>query len=122
MIFISEVKMALRLGLKIKRLAAAALFCSAACFAVGCCKKAPEGPQYYERELQAMKKAELLKQKEEAERPTLKDGYPWQGKKRKNEMCLPCRLKHGDYRLQAEIDCLNECVHGKKKTRVKFRD
>jgi len=91
-------------------------------FLSGCGNSSPDEERYYEGELAAMRKQELAQEAAEAEKKAaLRDGYPWRASK-KDDSCLPSRLKTLENRLDNEIKCLNETVHGKKSSRYKFRD
>ena len=84
----------------------------------GGCRQAPESsPQYYERELEQMRREALMAQR--ADTP-VKDGYPWRSPK--PEPCLPYRIKTMEKSIKVEIDYLHETVHGKKKSRLRLRD
>lgn len=88
----------------------------------GCNNSSQDEVRYYERELAAMRKQELAQEAAEAEKKAaLRDGYPWRSSQ-KEESCLPSRLKTVENRLDNEIKCLDETVHGKKSGRYRFRD
>lgn len=89
------------------------------------CRQNPakEPPRYYQRELARMKKEELRIAKEKSEQTYMSDRYPWRGTKSESYLrCVPCRINIEDKYLTRELNCLTECVHGKRKCRIKFRD
>lgn len=83
------------------------------------CGKAPQEPYYYKREIAQMKKAELaaLKAAEE-EKKYAAYNYPV----KKQDICLPCRVKKLEKSLDIELKYLTETVHGKQNCKRKFRD
>lgn len=90
-------------------------------FSTGCRQNPSDEPKYYQRELVAMQREEKRIAAEQAEKKaSLRDGYPWRGQKSEN--CLPCRLKVSEKVIAEEIRYLHETVHGKAKTRLRFRD
>ena len=90
--------------------------------ASGCNNSSQDEVRYYERELAVMRKQELAQEAAEAEKKAaLRDGYPWRASK-KDDSCLPSRLKTLENRLDNEIKCLDETVHGKKSGRYRFRN
>lgn len=86
-------------------------------FTTGCRQSPSDSPQYYEREIEQMRRESVLASR--VDKP-LKDGYPWRGKT--TEPCLPCRIKTMEKSIKVEIDYLHETVRGKKKTRLRLRD
>ncbi len=96
-----------------------ALCVLAAVLAAGCRQNPSEEPKYYARELEQMQREEM--RAAERSEHTLKDGYPWRGKT-KADPCLPCRIKTSEKEITTEIKYLHETIHGRKKTRLKFRD
>lgn len=90
------------------------------------CRQAPsEEPKYYKKELVAIQKEEARKAAEKAEKNKkyMPDGYPWRGTKAREHLyCVPCRTEISDKYLSAKIEYLSEAVHGKRKSRIKFRD
>ena len=96
-----------------------ALCVLAAVLAAGCRQNPAEEPKYYARELEQMQREEM--RAAERSENTLKDGYPWRGKT-KADPCLPCRIKTSEKEITTEIKYLHETIHGRKKTRLKFRD
>ncbi|NCB38025.1 MAG: hypothetical protein EOM80_04580 [Erysipelotrichia bacterium] len=104
-----------------KRETSAAVILAALIVLVGGCRQAPSSDkQYYEKELQQMRISELRTANTEK---TMKDGYPWRsGNSENSASSLPSRIKRMENSLDNETSCLQELVHGKKKTRLKLRD
>lgn len=97
-----------------------ALCLLAALSTAGCRQNPSEEPKYYARELEQMRREEMRAATAKSEQ-ALKDGYPWRGKTRENP-CLPCRIQTTEKEITTEIKYLHETIHGRKKTRLKFRD
>ncbi len=90
-------------------------------FMVGCGGE-PDEVQFYERELVQMRKAARAAEAAKlAEKEALKDGYPWRGTVR-NEPDLLLRIKNMENRIGNEIECLDRAVHGRKSSKLRYRD
>lgn len=88
----------------------------------GCRQDPATEPKYYARELEQIRREELRAAAAKEEK-FLKDGYPWRDKTAQPSMqCLPCRITVTEKEMAAEIKYLHETVHGKKKSRLRFRD
>ena len=97
------------------------LWCLFALAVTGCRQAPSESPKYYQRELEQMRRDELLKAKQME--PAVKDWYPWRGKPSyRPQPDLSQRISMREHEIKYEIDYLNEVVRGKKKVRVRFRD
>lgn len=96
-----------------------ALCVLAAVPSAGCRQDPAEEPKYYARELEQMRREEMRAATAKSEQ-ALKDGYPWRGKTRENP--CSCRIQTTEKEITTEIKYLHETIHGRKKTRLKFRD